>query len=656
MRSMLPPAIRRPRPHLALPLAATLLLSGCQLIQPPPASAILPEQGMQTLRGLAQPVTVHRDPRDVPLIESASLHDGLFTLGYLHGRDRLAQMIRLRLLADGRLAELDGAPALPLDRLLRALDLRHGAAELLRSASPQMRQILDVYARGVNAALFAQRRALPAELAGLQPAPAYWQAEDSALLFYLLDLALSGNLEDELAALWLAPRVDQRLLATLLGDGPEQPLDTEELALLQGPVQPPSAALLRELLYTLRRFDQQAPGVHSSLQVAVHASRSRGGRSLLAMDSRHSSTQAPWYAVQLKTPRYQVAGAGLPGLPLLLQGFNGQLTWSLGSIRADTQDLAIESLRRRGAGFEYRHQDGSWQTLQARPATFFIRGQRPQRHPLYASANGPLLHDPHGQPSALALRRPALNGDRSLDALFALSRAPSLEQAHDAARAVRTPAVHLLYADAGSIAWQVAGRYPNRLSGRGLLPVPGWQPQRAWDGYADSMLHPYDQDPARGALVLAGQRSVAPGYGVQMAAAWQTAQVAEQLEQRLAKGAVEAGSLARWLAQHPAPRHTLLERLSQPQSLQHLPAAQAESLRQTLAALDLPPRPEAASGLRWRVDFSQQEPLKLRLWPAQREADTRPPRTASAPLAPLTRRAQEPARAEAVLRLLPAAR
>lgn len=613
----MPSVPRRPLPRIILPLAATLLIGGCQLQQPAPVEDTLPRQGVQHLRGLAQPVTVHRDGQGLTRIEGANLHDGLFTLGYLHASDRLPQMISLRLLAEGRLAELEGVKALALDRLLRALDLRRSAGELLRSASPQMRQMLEVYARGVNAALFAQRERLPGALSRLQPMPAYWQAEDSALLFCLLDLALSGNLQDELAALWLMDRVDRSALFALLSGDPEQPAQAEEQALLEEPALRFDDALLGELLRSLQQLTQQAPSVQSTLQVAVHATHSRGGRSLLALDSRHIGSHSPWYAVQLTTPRYKVAGAGLPGLPLLLNGFNGQLAWSLGSIRADTQDLAIERLRPQGTQIQYRHQDGQWRPLAVRPATFFIHGQRPRHELLYASDNGPLLHDPKGRQHALALRRPPLAADRSLDALFALSRAADLEQAHAAAREVRTPAVHLLYADAASIAWQVAGRYPNRLAGRGLLPVPGWQAGYRWDGYADSMLHPYDQDPVQGWLLLAGQRSVAAGYGVQMAGAWQPAQVAEQLAQSLGKAPVGSEHLAALLQHRTAPRLTLLERLAQPGALQALPEDKARALQRALAE-QLPDQNHAHAGLRLLVDFSRREPLQMWVWHGQR--------------------------------------
>ncbi len=52
------------------------------------------------------------------------------------------------------------------------------------------------------------------------------------------------------------------------------------------------------------------------------------------------------------------------------------------------------------------------------------------------------------------------------------------------ARDLRASDWNLVFADAEHIGWQVTGRYPNRRSGLGLLPSPGWDERYAWDGYA----------------------------------------------------------------------------------------------------------------------------------------------------------------------------
>ncbi|MEB0208965.1 penicillin acylase family protein, partial [Pseudomonas sp. CCC3.1] len=79
-----------------------------------------------------------------------------------------------------------------------------------------------------------------------------------------------------------------------------------------------------------------------------------------------------------------------------------------------------------------------------------------------------------------------------------LSRAQNAGKASDATREIRAIALNMVFADASSIGWQVTGRFPNRREGEGLVPSPGWDGRYDWDGYADAMLHPYDQDPTQG--------------------------------------------------------------------------------------------------------------------------------------------------------------
>lgn len=155
-------------------LAATLGLGGCQAWLERQGADLPPSSGVQPLKGLAQSVSIRRNALGVPLIESHSFHDALFALGYVHASDRLQQMLDLRLLAEGRLAERAGPAALDGDRLMRALNLRADARIVHQNASPRLRQFLEVYARGVNAYLFRQRDRYSA--GGYRPA--YWKAED----------------------------------------------------------------------------------------------------------------------------------------------------------------------------------------------------------------------------------------------------------------------------------------------------------------------------------------------------------------------------------------------------------------------------------------------------------------------------------------------
>ncbi len=159
----------RPRAATAALLLGSLGLAGCQTTAQ--QDSLPPSSGVQPLKGLAQNVSVRRNAMGAPLIESSSFHDALFTLGYVHAGDRIEQMVAMRLLAQGRMAEVAGRDALDIDRLMRAANLKQSAAQLYADASPRLKRFFDVYARGVNAYLFRYRDKLPADLATAATAP-----------------------------------------------------------------------------------------------------------------------------------------------------------------------------------------------------------------------------------------------------------------------------------------------------------------------------------------------------------------------------------------------------------------------------------------------------------------------------------------------------
>lgn len=531
-------------------LGSTLLLGGCQsFLNSRYADSVHPDQGIVRVQGLAQSVVVRRNPLGMPLIETTTFHDALFTLGYVHAADRLSQMVGMRLLAEGRLAEMNGPGMLEIDRFMRTVNLKAEAEVLYKNASPRIKKFFEVYARGVNAYLFRYQDRLPMDLAESGYRPAYWKPEDSVLLFCLLNFGLSVNLQEEIAALKLADKVGADKLAWLLPSYPDEPLPFEEAEKLRGLSlggQIPGLAAVNDAAGQVAALNML--GVAASNNWAIAPQSSRSGRSLLANDT-HLPLSMPsvWNFVHIRSPKFQAAGVSIAGVPAVVAGFNGKLAWGMTMVMGDNQDLFLEQLKREG-GRLYYMADGKWQPARERQETFFIKGQRPIRETIWETRHGPLLNSALGERKSplqplplrsgygLALRNIQAEADRSIDAFFDLSRAQSVEQAFEATREVRAMALNMVFADAQHIGWQVTGRYPNRKQGTGLVPSPGWNGAYDWDGYADPMLHPYDQDPLQGWLGTANHRTVPRGYGMQLSNSWFYPERAERIAQLAGSG------------------------------------------------------------------------------------------------------------------------
>jgi acyl-homoserine-lactone acylase len=591
-------------------LGSTLLLGGCQsFLNSRYADSVHPDQGIVRVQGLAQSVVIRRNPLGMPLIETTTFHDALFTLGYVHAADRLSQMVGMRLLAEGRLAEMNGPGMLEIDRFMRTVNLKAEAEVLYKNASPRIKKFFEVYARGVNAYLFRYQDRLPMDLAESGYRPAYWKPEDSVLLFCLLNFGLSVNLQEEIAALKLADKVGADKLAWLLPSYPDEPLPFEEAEKLRGLSlggQIPGLAAVNDAAGQVAALNML--GVAASNNWAIAPQNSRSGKSLLANDT-HLPLSMPsvWNFVHIRSPKFQAAGVSIAGVPAVVAGFNGKLAWGMTMVMGDNQDLFLEKVKREG-GRLYYMADGKWQPARERQETFFIKGQRPIRETIWETRHGPLLNSALGERKSplqplplrsgygLALRNIQAEADRSIDAFFDLSRAQSVEQAFEATREVRAMALNMVFADAQHIGWQVTGRYPNRKQGTGLVPSPGWNGAYDWDGYADPMLHPYDQDPLQGWLGTANHRTVPRGYGMQLSNSWFYPERAERIAQLAGSGKHDQKSMIAMQYDQTTPFAGKLQAMLDAPSM-------AAPLKQAIAALPAPERTKAEEAYKRLMAF-----------------------------------------------------
>jgi acyl-homoserine-lactone acylase len=602
----------RPMAHLSLAaiVTASVTLTGCQsFLNSRYSDSVHPDQGIVKIKGLANSVVIRRNPLGMPLIETTTFHDALFALGYVHASDRISQMVGMRLMAEGRLAEMAGPGVLEIDRFMRSVNLKKSAEILYKNASPRLQRFFEVYARGVNAYLFRYRDKLPMDLAEAGYRPAYWKPEDSALIFCLLNFGLSVNLQEEIAALVLTQKVGADKLAWLLPTYPDEALPFAEADKLKGLNLQGQLANLDGLNQAVSKFaDAHMLGVAASNNWAFAPTKTRSGRSIMANDTHLPlSMPSAWNFVQIRSPKFNAAGVSIAGVPAVVAGFNGKLGWGMTMVMGDTQDIFLEKIQRQN-GRLYYQADGKWLPAQERQETFFIKGERPIRETIYETRHGPLLNSVLGQRKhmlqpiqlssgyGIALKTTQFEADQSFDAMFDLSRAQSVEEAFEATREVRAIPLNIVFADAQHIGWQVTGRYPNRRAGLGLMPSPGWNSEYEWDGFADPMLHPYDQDPAQGWLGTANHRTVTQGYGMQLSNSWFYPERAERIAQLANSGRQDTQSSVAMQYDQTTPFIAKLQAMFSAPGM-------AESLKASINALPAADRNKAQEALNRLMKF-----------------------------------------------------
>ncbi len=488
--------------------------------------------GRIVVAGLHGEVSIVRDADGVPTISAENDDDLAFGLGYAHAQDRLFQMELQRRYGAGRLAEIFGGAAVPIDTQMRVLGLYRAAEAAFGKLSPQVQQGIKAYCAGVNAYLATRGTLLPPEFLLLRSLPEPWTPADVMVWGKLMDFQLGGNYRGELLRARLARTVSTADMEFLY---PEYPKDAPRtLAAL--------APLYRQLpLGPLYAALPEAMGPHfASNNWVVDGAHSVSGKPLLANDP-HLGFSAPgfWYLARLKTPEHDIEGGTVAGTPFVIIGHNEKIAWGFTTTTADIEDLYIEKLDANDAN-RYMVADASL-PFRTRQETIKVRGGDPVTLTVRATRHGPVVSDmlPPGTIDsgyALALQTTFLDDDdRSAEALWEIDRATDWTSFRDGLKNLVGPPQDVVYADTGgTIGFIAAGRIPIRKSGDGWLPVPGWSGDYDWEGFIPFDQLPQAANPPSGHFVSANNKVVPDSYPYFISRDWDLPDRAERIEALLA--------------------------------------------------------------------------------------------------------------------------
>jgi penicillin amidase len=479
--------------------------------------------GRIVLPGLRAPVEILRDRWGVPHIFATSEQDLVFAQGVVHAQDRLWQMEMFRRLGHGRLSEIFGEAALPLDKPARILGWSESAERDWQSLDESTRQLLQSYANGVNAMLIRMTRKLPPEFRLLRYLPEPWQPTDTLVWSKVMSWGLSVNWISEVLHTVLVSRLGAQRAAELVEEYPlEHPVIMAEQTVRQF-----AEELHAELSLPEQLAGWPALGMLSNAWV-VSGQRSESGFPLLAGDP-HLSVQMPglWYECHLQCPQWEVIGAGIAGAPGIVIGHNADIAWSLTAALPDTQDLYWERIRQNGS-LEVEH-CGQWKSVEVRQVPIRVRGwKRPAWVDVIRTRHGPIINallPSRSSPAQwfperirtlfepLALRHTGDEPNLIARAILKLNRARNWEEFREALRDWTSPPQCFIYADRmGNIGFQMAGLVPVRRQGFGQIPKPGWTDEYEWEGWIPFEQLPHEYNPARGWIVSANHAVAGKEY------------------------------------------------------------------------------------------------------------------------------------------------
>jgi penicillin G amidase len=501
-------------------------------------AATLPEsQGSRLLAGVHSEVRISRDESGVPSITAGSDRDAFFAMGYVHAQDRLWQMERQRRMAQGKLAEVFGKSAVPIDIYMRTLGLYRNAELSVAALSEPGRQSLLAYAAGVNAWL-SEGHPLPVEFRLLGIKPEQWRPADSLAVVKLFALSLSGSDQQDLNRYLVAQNLPAKQYETLFGlheSPPESSVAATQFRQTQ------MAALGEVFTEAETRWRVGGKQIGSNAWV-VAAKFSPNGLATIANDP-HLGLDVPsfWYAVEIRGARLRASGMSLAGLPVIMLGRNEHVAWGATNMLADTMDLYFEevsaedsTLYRRGD--VWKKFDSHFETIQVKadfPAVL-REALAPVKIQVRRTDKGPVISDVtrvSEQPLSLAWVGDSAQ-DTSYESFFQLNYAGDSKAVGTAMQSLLSPTLNLLYIDdQQNIGYLSVGKIPLRGRGEGMMPVPAWDESAGWRGFIPYEEMPRIFNPESGYIVSANNRMMAADYPYFVSGDFAQPERAQRIEQ-----------------------------------------------------------------------------------------------------------------------------
>lgn len=493
--------------------------------------------GTVVLAGLHGNVSIVRDELGLPHIHAGDLHDLYVAEGYAMAQDRLWQMDLMRRLAEGRLAEIFGPPALAMDESTRRLGMNRAAEREAAHLQPAEREVLEAFSTGVNLYILEKGAALPIDFRLLRYRPELWKPVDTLAIAAQMDRTLTTSYKTEMEYAAFLRRLGPQWADELFPNRSPRdvvPGQAAPAAAPQSPVEAQQGHTAAQVAragalhdFAVAPFSRPSPGSNNWVVSAAH---SVTGRPILANDP-HLDYQTPvlWWTADLSAPGMHVAGVALTGAPAIIIGHNDHIAWGVTNVGADVQDLVRVEMR----GQQVLTPAG-WQPLRQVRETIQIRKQPAKTITVQVTPMGPVVARDAQGPLALRWFIDEPGALQVAHVFVAINQAANWTQFEQALAQYPGPAQNFVYADVdGHIGYQCAGWIPARKPGSRFLPVKSDEPAAVGSGHIPFAQLPHGFDPPDGMLITANGRVTPDNYPYVMSYEWDAPNRTRRIHQLL---------------------------------------------------------------------------------------------------------------------------
>lgn len=399
----------------SLALTAVLMLSialagGCSRFAP---------AGRDRYQGRAE---IRRDAFGVPHVKGETVPAAVYGFAYAQAEDQIGNIMKRMLNARGELAKHFGPGMVERDVFAKRYHI-HDGGEGLTHMTPEVRELYEAYAVGVNAYIADHREELPEWIEPITPGDVLG-ASRAALMGFVF------NRDNIIAKIQAA-------------NSPAAPADSAD------PAAPAGSAETR-----------------GSNMFALAPDRTTGGRAIL-MGNPHLSWDLTWYEGHLTVPgEYNIYGAAFVGGPVPTIAFNDTLGWSHTVNYPDTEDVYV--FREDPAKADHILYDGASHALTPVEFTIEVRtetGIEAQDYLFWESEFGPVVHRHEGK--AWVLKSSVMGENGFVEQWYRMGRAKDLEEFLEALDMNSIPMFNVIYADGdGHILYRWMARLPRRPPGQ----------------------------------------------------------------------------------------------------------------------------------------------------------------------------------------------